>query len=288
MLNVIVAPKEHNSKADRYVKKVVKYLKSEQVEYSVYFSVNFDQLKDNMNEILSLGGNDFVIVGDDMVINSVLSTIKDLNKVKIGIIPTSKNDDFSRYLGLNSNPIQAIKDILNKNIQSVDIMVVNDMPVINMVAVGASVEVAHQLNQFKVKNFIGEKIAIMKFGNNFAGVELGLESKGKTKKENVFELVVANGGFSKGKALSPLSNLQDGLFNVNYSVVSNKSNNTKYIKKFNKGNHIYDENTKQYWMNKLRITNPDKKIKALIDGKIHNVEELNISIIEGGLKIYKK
>ena len=287
MLNIIVAPKEHNSKADRFVKKVVKYLKNEQVDYSVYFSTNFDQLKDNMNEILSLGGNDFIVVGDDVVINSVLSTIKDLNKIKIGIIPTGKNDDFSSYLGLNSNPIQAIKDILNKNIQNVDIMVVNDMPVINMVAVGASVEVVHQLNQFKIKNFIGEKIATMKFGNNFAGIELGLESKGKTKKENVFELVVANGGFSKGKPLSPLSNLQDGLFNVNYSVVSNKSNNTKYIKKFNKGNHIYDENTKQYWMSNLRITNPDKKIKALIDGKIHNVEELNISIIENGLKIYR-
>ena len=34
--------------------------------------------------------------------------------------------------------------------------------------------------------------------------------------------------------------------------------------------------------------NPEKKIKALIDGKIHNLEQLNISIIESGLKIYKK
>lgn len=57
---------------------------------------------------------------------------------------------------------------------------------------------------------------------------------------------------------------------------------------FNKGDHIYDDDTKQHWMNQLKITNPDKKIKALIDGKIHNFEELNISIIENGLKIYKK
>ena len=57
---------------------------------------------------------------------------------------------------------------------------------------------------------------------------------------------------------------------------------------FNKGEHIYDENTKQHWLKTLKITNPDKKIKALIDGKIYNLEEMNISIIENGLKIYKR
>ena len=38
----------------------------------------------------------------------------------------------------------------------------------------------------------------------------------------------------------------------------------------------------------VRSFNSEKKIKALIDGKIHNLEQLNISIIENGLKIYKK
>ena len=107
------------------------------------------------------------------------------------------------------------------------------------------------------------------------------------KKETVFELVVANGGNSKGKPVSPLSNMQDGLFNLTYSVVSNKAGKRKYIKMFNKGEHIYYEDTKQYWLSNLKITNPEKKIKALIDGKIYNLEQLNISMLENGLKIYK-
>ena len=288
MLNIIVAPYEYISIAERYAKRIVKYLKNEQVEYSVYFSQNFDNLKNNIKEVLSFGENEFVVIGDDLVLNTVISCFKDLNKVKLGIVPTGKHDDFASYLGISSNPIQAIKDILQKNVANIDILTVNDLAVLNSIVVGASVEVYHQLNQFKIKNFISEKFAVAKFGNNFAGIELNLETKAKVKKETVFEMVIANGGYSKRKPISPLSNLQDGLFNVVYSTVANKQGKKRYIKLTNKGEHIYNEDTKQYWMNKIKITNPERKIKALIDGKIHNMEELNISIIEGGLKIFKR
>ena len=288
MLNIIVAPNNYNSIAERYAKRIVKYLKNEQVEYSVYFSQSFDCIKENIRGLLSCGEFEFVIVGDDCVINTAISCFKDLNKVKIGIVPTGKHDDFASYLGVSSNPVQAIKDILLKHIEQIDVMVVNDMTVLNNIIIGAGVEIYHQFNQYKWKNFISKKIVTAKYGNNFSGVELSLENKGKTKKENIFELIVANGGFSKGKPVSPLCNLQDGLFNVNYSLVSSRSENKKYIKMSNSGEHIYNPETKQYWMNKLKITNPEKKIKALIDGKIYNLEELNISIIENGLKIYKK
>lgn len=287
MLNIIVAPKEHNFVAERLTKRIVKYLKTEQVEYSVYFSLNFDNLKENVKELLTFGENEFVVVGDDVVISTVISCIKDLNKIKIGIVPTSKKDDFASYLGISFNPIQAIKNILAKNVSNVDIMIVNDIPVLNNIIIGASVEVFHQFSQYKMKNFISEKVATAKYGNNFSGIELSLETKGKTKKENIFELVVANGGLSKGKPVSPLSNMQDGLFNLTYSILTHKANKKKFIKKFNNGSHIYDEETKQHWLNNLKITNADKKIKAIIDGKIYNLEQLNISIVEGALKIYK-
>ena len=288
MLNIIVAPYEYNHKGEKYTKKIVKFLKSEKIEYSVYFSISFDTIKESVKELLSFGESEFVIVGDDAVIGAVLACFKDLNKVKIGIVPTSKNDDFASYLSISSNPLQAIKDILLKNVEQVDVMLANDILVLNTISIGSSVEVFHQYNQYKLKNFISKKYASIKHGNNFEGIELGLENKGKNKKETVFELVVANGGLSKGKLVSPLSNVQDGLFNLNYSITSNKEGKRKFAKMFNKGTHIYDDDTKQYWLSNLKITNPDKKIKALVDGKVCNFEQINISIIEKGLKLYKK
>lgn len=291
MLNIIVAPKDYNSRAENNTKKVVKYLKTQKVEYSVYFSRSLDNLKDNVKHLISLGETEFIIVGDDLIINSVITCFKDLSKIKLGIVPTSKKDDFSSYLGINVSPIQAIKTILNKNLESVDLLLINDTIALNSIIIGSSVEIFSAYSQYKLKNFISEKIATLKHGNSFAGIELILESKNsktnKSKKENIFELIVANGGHSQGKAVSPLANMQDGLFNLTYTTASHKASKKKFLKLLNKGNHIYDEDSKQSWLTNLKITNPDKKIKTLIDGQIFNFEELNISIIENGLKIYK-
>lgn len=288
MLNIIVAPTSHNSNSEKITKRVVKYLKSEQIEYSVYFSTTFDSVKESIKQLISFGESEFVVVGDDLMVSTVISNIKDLNKAKIGIIPTSKSDDFASYLKINPNPVQAIKDILLKNIANIDLLIVNDQTVLNNIVIGASVEVFHMFSQYKMKNSLSQKFATSKYGNNYPGIDLIFDNKTKPKKETVFELVIANGGFSKGKPVSPLSNLKDGLFNVNYSCASSKPSKSKFIKKFNKGEHIYDEDTKQLWLTNLKITNPDKKIKALIDGKMQNLEELNISILENGLKLYKR
>ncbi len=288
MLNLIVAPREVSANAERVAKKVVKYLKTEQVEYSVYFSKTLDALTSNTKSLIANGEFEFVIIGDDSTIHDVVNCFKDLNKAKIGIVPIGKEDDFSSYLGLSRNPIQAIKDILQKQIQAIDLLVVNSTPVINNVVVGASVEIFHQFSNYKMKNSLTEKFATKKYGNSYTGIDLFMDNKHKTKKETVFELVVANGGFSKNKPVSPLSNMSDGLFNLNYSTVTNKQGRKKFIKQFNKGQHVYDDDTKQFWLSNLKITSPEHKIKTLIDGKISMEQELNITILEKALKIYKK
>ncbi len=288
MLNLVVTPREHNRIAEKHTKKIVRYLKSQQVEYSVYFSQGFEDLRNNVKQLVASGEKNLVIVGDDVTIHETVASVKDLNKVRIGIVPIGKKDDFAHYLQINPNPIQAIKDVLGNHVEAIDLLVINGQPVVNNLVIGASVEVFHQLSQFKIKNFFASQYATRKFGYSFSGIELSLDSKTKNKTETVFELVVANGGFSKGKPVSPLANVQDGLFNLTYSLVSNKHGKKKFIKQTQKGEHIYAEETHQYWMSSLKISSPERKIKAMIDGKIQNEEELNISVLENGLKIFRK
>jgi len=289
MLNIIVSPRSHNSKGEKYVKKIVKFLKEEKQEFSVYFLRSFDDMSATVKEIISFGETDFVIVGDDVVIHEFLNSTKDISKIKIGIIPTSKNDDFASYVGINHRPIQAIKEIVEHNIFNVDLLLVNEVKCFNNIVVGASVRVAEKYNQFKIKNKLSEKIAIAKYAPKFEGEKITMSVKnGKSKLENVYELVIANGGNSKGKPVSPLSNVKDGLFNVTYSDMATKSENKKNLKLFSKGKHIYQENTKQHWLNNLKITNESNTLKASVDGKIYDFDKLDISIVENGLKIYKK
>lgn len=289
MLNIIVAPRSHNSTAEKHIKKIAKYLKINKEEFSVYFLHSLLDMPNVVREITSLGENEFIIIGDDIVINEFLNSTKDVTKIKLGIIPTSKKDDFASYIGLPCKPIQAIKEILERNIVQTDLLLVNDIKVLNCLIVGASVDVWNKYSQFKIKNTLSEQIALAKYAPKFEGEHLTLTTKnGKIKTEHIYELVVANGGKSKGKLVSPLSNVTDGLFNLSYSLFTEKNENIKNLKLFNSGRHIYSENTKQHWLNNLKITNEINQIQVIIDGKLHNLEKLDISLIENGLKLYKK
>ena len=288
MINLIVAPKTHNKKAELFTKKVVKFLKTNNVEYSVYFSLNYTDIADNVKELLSFGETEFVIVGDDIIIHEFLNCIKDISKIKLGIIPTNKNDDFAKYFDLQTDPILAIKRILEKKICEIDLLLVNDMRVINNVSVGASVEIEEFHNQFKLRNLITKEYAKRKVASSFSGIELTFSSKNsKAKTINAYELVVSNSGNRNGKNISPLSNVKDGLLNLVYVESLEEKANMNNLKLFFKGEHIYKEQTKQSWLQDVKITSADKKIKALIDGKIHNLDKLEISIVENGLKLYK-
>lgn len=288
MLNLIVAPKKVDAKAESYAKRIVKYLKTEKVEYSVYFSMSLEDITANVNELTMFGETEFVVIGNDVALNLFINSFKDLNKIKLGIVPTSGKDDFARYLELETSPILAIKEILKKKVQEIDFLLVNEQKVINNVIIGASVEIFEQYSQYSWQSFVTEVMAEMKTKSKFAGIELTLQSKNnKARKENVYELVVANGGFSKGKRISPLSNVSDGLFNLIYSNANDKKTNIKAYNAYESGEHIYNENVKQFWLNNIKITNADNKIKALLDGRIFNFEKLEISVIENGLKLYK-
>ena len=211
-----------------------------------------------------------------------------LTKIKVGIVPISKKDDFASYIGINPNPLSAIKEIVERKIEQVDIMLVNNIKSINNVVIGASVDVYEKYSQFKIKNALSEKIAIAKYASKFNSNNLTISTKnGKSRTEDIFELVIANGGKSKGKLISPLSNVKDGLFNVSYSLMNNKTENLKHLKMFNKGKHVYHEDTKQYWLNNIKISNEDNAIKAGVDGKIYTFDKLDIVLVENGLKIYK-
>lgn len=287
MLNIIVAPDSVAENAERYTKRIVSYLKSQKVEYAVYFSTSLDSVKDSANELSSLGETDFVIVGGDIVIHTFLNNVKNLSKIKFGIVPVSSGDDFAKFLGISLNPVQAIKDILSGNVEGVDYLTANNIRVLNNIMLGASCELYDKYSQHKVKNAFTKSLVVAKYANKFEGVNIVMDYKGERgKTELVYDMCIANGGLLDGNHVSPLSNVQDGLFNFNYAVVQD-GKKKNYLSLLKKGKHIYEDKSQQFWLNSLKLTNEERKIKALIDGVVYNLEELNIAVVENGLKIYK-
>lgn len=290
MLNIIVAPLSECEKSESYCKTIVSQLKASKTEYSVYFSPTINAVEENAEILTKEGETDFVVVGNDVVLHTFLNSVKDISKIRVGIVPTG-DADFAYYLGTSSNPNQAIKDIISGNVEEVDYLNLNNLKVINNIIIGASAELYELYSHQKIKNAITRKLLRSRYGNSFTGINLTLSNKESTKadqvEEKVFELCVANGGKSKGKTISPLSNVSDGLFNLTYINVEETEERKKSLTQFEKGESIYDERTHQKWLNNIKLTPVSGQIKALVDGKILKFDSMNISVVEKGLKLFK-
>ncbi len=289
MLNVIVAPKDRVRTSEKYTKKIVKYLKNEKVEYSVFFAHNFDEMLESVEALRADGENEFVLVGDDIAISHFINEVKELNKIKLGIVPVGESNDFSRFLNLESKPVQAIKKILNKEVHELDYLVVNDLIAVNNVSLGASTEALENYEKYKWKINLTKRHALLKYGTKFDGIELNIEVKSnKIVTKNIFELSICNGAYLKGQHISPLSNLEDGLFNLNYITLEEAVDKKRTLLSFYKGEHIYTDDSAQSWINNVKISSTNNEpFKVTIDGRIFSVDELEVTLIEKGLKLYK-
>ena len=79
-----------------------------------------------------------------------------------------------------------------------------------------------------------------------------------------------------------------GLFNISYSTGLEPNKRKNYVLQFDFGNQIYNEHTKQLWQNNVTIKRPENEnIKVMADGKISTCDELNVLIVENGLKIFR-
>ena len=171
MYNIIVNPVANNGKASRVVKKVSKYLKSQAVEFLVYFSETDEDIQTITKKLCKDGEREFIVVGGDGTLHNFLNGLTDPSKTNFGIIPAGKNNHFARYLNLPKNPIDAIKNILEHPVIKVDYLKCNQYRALNLVSCGA-IEVAENkyLNQVCKDNHdtVELKCKLRRFASTFS------------------------------------------------------------------------------------------------------------------------
>lgn len=290
MLNIIINPLSESKQVGKCTKRVVNYLKSQKLEFSVYFSETLDEIVSTVKNLYSSNETQFVVVGGDSALSAILNGIEDLSNINIGMIPATDDIDFARHIGLNLNPTQAIKDILEQNVEKVDYLTVNNIKVINNITIGATTDLNDLYEQSKARNFFARTFIKFKNIPKYEGVKLSIEPKGKSEvfDAHIYDMNISNGGLNKGNPVSPLANVKDGLFNFNYVEMLPVEERKKYLSLFKKGNQIYNDNTKQLWLTALKIESETGKIKAMLDGKITELENADIKIVKSGLNLYMK
>lgn len=289
MFNVIVNPTANKGKVAKVIKKVSKYLKSQNVEFLVFFAENPDDLDTIVKKLCKDNEREFIVIGGDGTLNRFINGLTDPSKTYFGIVPAGKHNHFARYLGIPKNPIDATKNILEHLTMKVDYLKCNEYRALNLVSCGA-IEIAEHkfLNQDK-ENKLSRKAILKNTLSTFEGLAFNIEADNLKQKDKLYtSCAVCNGGFYGDNIyVSPLSNMHDGLANV----VTLDFNDTKRVKKdyaiTKKGKHIYKNPNSNTWSTHVNIKSK-QPFKAMLDGEIHEFDELEINVIAKGLNIYTK
>ena len=289
MYNIIANPMANNGKASKVIKKVSKYLKSQAVEFLVYFSENSDDISNLTKKLSREGEREFIVIGGDGTLNHFINGLTDPSKTNFGIIPAGKHNHFARYLNLPKNPIEAIKNVLENSTIKVDYLKCNEYRALNLISCGA-IEIAENkyLSQDKDSKLSRNKI-LNNTLKSFDGIKLAIEADNLKQKEKLYTAcAICNGGFYGDNVyVSPLSNMHDGLANlvtIDYSDITKVKNDYKITRS---GKHIYKNPTSNTWSTQVKVTSK-QPFDTMIDGEIYQFNSLEINVIAKGLNIYTK
>lgn len=114
MYTFIINPHSRSGLGGKVWIQIEKVLKEREISYEVYFT-KYQRHATKMVKELTGDGKEHTIImlGGDGTVNEILNGITDLSKVTLGYIPIGSSNDFARYFGHVSDPLQALEVVLN-------------------------------------------------------------------------------------------------------------------------------------------------------------------------------
>lgn len=279
------------SKFRYFLDQIIEKFMQNGIEVSVFRAGNktnlYEYLKDADKEDLY----GIVVAGGDGTVNRVVNVMMKNNiKTPLGIIPAGTSNDFARHIKMPNNFSECIDKILTRNIQPIDVGLVNDKYFINVCSAGlftnTSIRVdKHLKNTFgKASYFITGAKELFKF-RPFT-VKIETETDIMIEKINLF--LIFNGSSVGGiDKFTDNSSVQDGLLDI--MIIKNCSFHEVgiLVGKIFAGNSLDDDNIiylKEKWVkiNKMKgkCDNPD------VDGDLGPQFPLQVKCVEKGLNLF--
>lgn len=118
MYHFIVNPASRSGQGAKYWKIVKEYLDTHQLAYEAHISNHSGHVAELMKELTKdlteeSDSITVIILGGDGTVGEALQGIMRFDKLILGYIPTGSSNDLARDLGISSDPIEALKCILD-------------------------------------------------------------------------------------------------------------------------------------------------------------------------------
>jgi YegS/Rv2252/BmrU family lipid kinase len=151
-----------------------------------------------------------IVVGGDGTINEVASELIH-TKIPIGIIPIGSGNGLARHLKIPMDFKSALNKALHGNHIAIDSLMWNEKPFFCTAGIGFDAYVAEEFSKKQNRGFINYIKSTLRSSLRYVSIQVEINNK----IEYVFTLSIANANqFGNNAYISPLSNIQDALFEV--------------------------------------------------------------------------
>lgn len=233
------------------------------------------------SHILVAGGDGTV----DLLINQMMVLKIDL---PIGILPTGTANDFSKYIGMSTDIIDACRQILESRPIKMDLGKVNDRYFVNVASAGLFTDVS-QKTDIKVKNTIGKLAYYLKGIEqipNFKKIPVKITSKEAKYNGDMYMILVFNGRMAGNIELAYRAHGNDGKLDVILLKAESLVDLFPLLIKFLKGDHLEEPVGLLYFQTEeLYIETDDNTLVTDIDGERGPDFPLKIECVKSAISV---
>jgi YegS/Rv2252/BmrU family lipid kinase len=177
-------------------------------------SVHFTEFSGHGVELAKLAISQHVskiiVVGGDGTINEVASVLMH-TKIPLGIIPIGSGNGLARHLNIPMDFKSALNKALFGEKRVIDSLTWNEKPFFCTAGIGFDAYVAEVFSKSQHRGFLNYIKSTLRSSLRYVPIEVEINKK----IEPVFSLSIANANqFGNNAYISPLSNIQDALFEV--------------------------------------------------------------------------
>lgn len=209
----IINPVAGGKKKDEVPGLIQKHLDPAQFDYTIAYTAGIAHARELSAAAVGLYAI-IVAVGGDGTVNEVASALVGTESI-FGIVPFGSGNGLSRFLGIPMDIEEAIKNINNSRVESIDTGLMNGQHFINMAGLGFDAHISEVFSHDKKRGFGAYIKSSFREITNYQSEIYRLNIDGREYKRQAFMLSFANSSqYGNNAHISPHASVQDGLLDV--------------------------------------------------------------------------
>lgn len=288
MYDILVNPTSGKGKSLKALKKIESLLKAKQIEYKLHMTEYPQHATEIVRQLNSRENTNLIVMGGDGTFNEVLNGIENFETIVVGFISCGTGNDYIKATSIGKDCEKALDIILKNNIEYTDFIQLDGKRALNCAGAGMDVDVLVRYGNMKFfKGKIAYYASLIDVLCHLRFHKIRVKIDDTEVEKSVFLAVVANGKyFGGGMPISPMSDVDDGYFDL---VIVNEIKPRKILGmllKFLRGKHIDSPCTEIVRAKEVTITLLDDG-KTQVDGEVFENKVLNCKIQHKILRTYK-